>query len=262
MSLSRLIAPKAVLTALVFSLITMSGCSGTPEEIELETEPPEEMYRNAWNSLNSGNFSSAIKILQRIEARYPFGEYATQAHLDLLYAHKADEDPPSVAEEADRFVRENPRHEAVPYAYYMKGVAYHELLSDPLEWLIDIDRAHRSPENAIRAFRAFKQLVELYPDSEYATDARLRMIELRNRLARHEWYVADYYLRRGAYVASANRANRAIEYYPRAAATPWLLDILVRSYEEVDMNSLASDTRKVLETNFPEFDGGEPPGVE
>lgn len=262
MSLSRLIAPKSILALAAFPLLFLGGCAGTPEEIELETEPPEEMYREAWNNLNGGNYRSAIQVLQRIEARYPFGEYATQAHLDLLYAHKANDDPASVAEEADRFVRENPRHEAVPYSYYMKGVAHYELLSDPLEWLFDIDRARRNPENTIRAFRAFKQLVDLYPDSQYADDARLRMIELRNRLARHEWYVADFYLSRGSYVAAANRANHALENYPRAAATPWLLDILARSYEQVDLTSLAADTRKVLETNFPDFDGGKPPGIE
>lgn len=259
MCLSRLLAPKSVLTVLSASLLVLAGCAGEPERIRLETEPVDKMYLKAWNALNSSNFETAIETLQRIEARYPFTEHAKQAHLDLLYAHKADNDPTSTAEEADRFIQENPRHEAVPYAHYMKALAFYEQLSDPLEWLFDIDRARRNPKNSIRSFQAFKQLVELYPDSQYATDARLRMVELRNRLARHEWYVAEFYFRQGTYVAAANRANYALEHYPRAVATPWLLDILARSYEKVGMTELASDTRKVLESNFPEYDGGEPP---
>lgn len=242
--------PKAFLIpVLLLSAVLLVGCASTDE---IPTESAEDIYSKAYISLRNGNYETAIQELRRVQARFPFGEYAIQAHLDLIYAHYLARQPEVCVEEADRFIRENPRHPHVHYAYYMKGLAY---FSEPnfLHRTFGIDLARRDPSNARRAFQNFRVLTETFPDSAYAEDARQRMIFLRNHLARHEFYVADYYLRRGAYIAAVNRAKRILENYPSTPSTPDALRIMIKSYEKMGLDDLARDARLVFETSYPEL---------
>ncbi|MEL7298348.1 MAG: outer membrane protein assembly factor BamD, partial [Pseudomonadota bacterium] len=152
---------------------------------------------------------------------------------------------------ADQFMRENPTHPRVDYALYIKGLAYFDKPAGPLDGLFRVDRADRPPNDAQRAFSVFRQLVERYPASRYADDAVQRMVYIKDKLARYENNVADYYLRLGAYVASLNRAKRTLQRFDGTAANEESLRIMIESYEKLGLEDLAASTREVLEINFP-----------
>jgi outer membrane protein assembly factor BamD len=217
------------------------------------------MYTDAWRAIHTGSYRDALRMLRRLEARHPFGPYAEQAQLDQIYTTYRMRERAGAVDEANRFIRENPRSGNLDYAYYMKGIAWFEEYPGLFERLFNLDLARRDVSNARRSFDAFRELVERYPDSEYADDARQRMVYLRNKLARHEWYVGEYYIRRGAYVAAAGRATYALENYQPSPMTPYLLDIMVQAYEALEEGDLATDARRVRDRNYPEHRPGRNP---
>ena len=171
--------------------------------------------------------------------------------LDLMYAYYKSGETELAIEAADTFMRENPIHPRVDYALYIKGLAYFDEGSGMLERLFRKNTAGRPPKNVDQSYRSFRRLVERYPASRYAPDAEQRMVFLKNRLARYENSVAEYYLRRGAYVAALNRAKNALEAYNGADSNDESLRILITAYNNLGLDDLAADARRVLELNFP-----------
>lgn len=238
---------KQRLLIVLLATITIAACS-TTEKFD-PIKPPDEIYREAYESMQFGNYMRAEQKLKQLLSRYPFTEFAVQAQLDLLYVLMQLEQPESLVEEADRFIRENPRHPNIDYVYYMKGVAWYREVRNPLERLVNIDQARRDITNSEIAFRNFSQLVTRFPESEYTPDARVRMTELKNRVARHEMIIAEYYLRRGAWISAIQRANRVLKDLQGTPAEVDALIVLARSYEELGLDDLAATPRKILAAN-------------
>lgn len=213
---------------------------------------PEQIYTRGESLLRSGDYNGAIRYYEALEARYPFSEQARQARLDIIYAYYRARQSESAIDAADQFIRENPTHPRVDYAWYMKGLVHFERMPNVLERWFRADLTRRPPADARRSFQAFQTVVERFPQSDYAHDARQRMVFLRNRLADYEVHVADYYLRRRAYVAALNRAKFCIENYDGAPATREALDVMVAAYEGLGLEDLAENARKVYALNFPE----------
>lgn len=228
-----------------------AGCAGNDEE-ETVINDVVEAYESAKTSVSRGNYRRGIQIYEAILARYPFSDLSRQLQLDLMYAYYKSGQKEQAVEAADTFIRENPIHERVDYALYIKGLAYFEDEAGFLERRFKKDVNERPPEDVQEAYSAFRRLVDRYPASEYAPDAEQRMVFLKNRLAAYENHVADYYLRRGAYIASLNRARSALEDYNGAPANAESLRIMAKCYAKLGMHDLAADTRRVLEANFPE----------
>ena len=239
---------KGLLLAALASSLLVTAC-GRKDNI---VQGPDALYERAEKSLGSGNYANAIIYLEQLEARYPFSNNSKQAQLDLVYAYYKNVEPESAADAADQFMRENPTHPRVDYCLYMKGVIFFDQDANFLERLFRVDMAERPPRNTMRAFSAFQELLRRFPDSEYVPDARERMIYLRNRLAEYENHVAAYYVRRGAFVAAANRAKFAVENFPGAPALKDSLDIMIHSYRKLGMNDLAADAERVLLETFGE----------
>ena len=237
---------KSLIPALA-AILLAAGCSSTPDDTI--GRPVEELYTEALDSMQAGNVLKAENYYNRIMSRYPFTEYATQAHLDILYVYLQMNEPESLVEEADRFVRENPRHQHIDYVYYMRAMAYFPMTPNPIESLAGVDLARRDISNAEKSFGFFTQLIARFPDSKYAADARLRMMDLKQRIARHEIYVADYYLRREAWISALRRAQRVVTDF---GDTPAVIDGLIaleRSYTELDLPELAETPRRILDQN-------------
>lgn len=213
---------------------------------------PDGLYSRAAEQVASGNYDGAIRIYEALEARYPFTDAARQSRLDLLYAYYRKGEKEQAVDAADTFIRENPTHPRIDYAYYIKGLVYFERDRNFLERWFDVDIAERPPGDARQSFEALSRVVTQYPRSEYAQDARQRMVYLRNRLADYEVNVARYYVKRGAWVAAQNRARYVIEQYDGAPATREALEILAESYDELGLKDLAQDTTRVLAANFPD----------
>ncbi len=234
--------------ALLFISILVAGCASGPDRPEMSER---EIYEAAQGYLKSKNFALAVDNLQLLESRYPFGPYAEQAQLEIIYAYYRGGDNEAAVAAADRFVRLHPQHPKVDYAYYMRGLANYTEGEGFLERFIPTDMTQRDPGSTIQSFDDFRQLLQRFPDSEYAPDAKARMVQLRNRLARYEINVANYYFKRKAYLAAANRGRYVIENLPQTPAIPDALAVMVQAYLLLEMNDLADQSLMVLRKNYP-----------
>lgn len=233
------------------ALLLLGACSLSAVD-ETKDWGPDRLYYAARSELEDKNYSKAIKYYQSLESRYPYGRFAQQAQLDLAYAHWKDTEPALALAACDRFIREHPNHSNVDYAYYIKGrVNFNEDLGI-LGFISRKDLTERDPQAAREAFDAFKELVTRFPESRYAKDAEARMKYLVNALASHEAHVAEYYLRRGVYVAALNRAQNVVTTYPRTPGVERALVVMVRAYDSMGLDDLRDDTQRTLKANFPD----------
>jgi outer membrane protein assembly factor BamD len=248
MPLPRL--PSILLLGLV---LLVGGCGLLPEEQdETEDWSAQKLYSEARSALNDGDYGQAVKYYETLEARHPFGKLAQQAQLEIAYAYYKQEEPDAAIAALDRFIKLNPRHPNVDYAYYLKGLVNFNRGQGLVERYLPQDPAERDPGAALSSFEDFATLVRLYPDSPYAADATQRMLYLRNNLATHELQVARFYMDREAYVAASNRARYVVENYPRTPATPDALVVLATAYQKLGLNDFAEDALRVLRLNYPE----------
>lgn len=240
----------AVLGAAVVVLGT--ACSSLQEGPDQGgSSSAERAYNAAAATLASGDYEMAIQRLEQVESQYPFSIYAQQAQLDLAYANYKNQDAEAAIAAADRFIRLYPGHEHVDYAYYLRGLARYEDAMKSSMLFFKLDPSKRDPQGAQEAFRYFDELLRRFPESRYAEDAADRMVQLRNLLARHELFVARYYMNRGAYIAAANRAKYILEHYQRSPTIPEALSLLAEAYDRLGLPVLSEDVRRVLELNPP-----------
>ena len=215
----------------------------------------ERLYSEAKGALDSGYYSKAVEYYEFLETRFPFGVYGQQSLLDLAYAYYKTEEFESAMAACDRFIRLYPQNTHVDYAYYLKGLVNFNRGKGLVARFLPIDTSQRDQSSSLTAFHAFAELLEKYPQSNYAEDAQKRMVFLRNRLAKHEVHVANYYMKRGAYLAAANRARYVVETYPRTPAVPEALTVMSKAYKILELHDLSEDTLRVLELNYPNHPG-------
>ena len=241
----------------IFILIFgLSSCSSN-EEIPDERLIEKELYDQAQSRLKSASYSSAIMSLEALESRFPFGRYAEQAQAELIYAYYMNSQFEASQSAAERFINLHPRHSHTGYAFYLKGLAAFTDDSGLFSRYFQSDLAKREVIMAQSSFDELSDFVSRYPRSEYVPHAKQRMIYLRNLLAEHEIYVADFYMKRGAYLAAIGRAKYVIEHLPNTPQTPYALSILVEAYEILDYKELKQTSLVILNSNYPEFDLGE-----
>ena len=224
------------------------GCATTEPEILSE----EEYYKRAKEALDSRNFTEASKHLEALETYHPFGRYAEQAQLDLIYTRYNSLDVPGASAAADRFIRLHPDSPNVDYAYYIKGLAAYYADSSLSMRFFPVDVTSRDPGQARDAFNTFSTLVTQFPDSQYAPDAEQRMIAIRNRLAQYELHVADYYIQRQAFVAAVGRTKYIVENYPKTPAVADALSLSIELYRALGMEEHAKDYLAILASSYPE----------
>lgn len=243
---------------LVFTSLVLSGCSlfssddGDEDSKELRNTE-KGFYETIQKSLKQQRWDIAIRNLQALEAQHPFGKYAEQAQLELIYAHVQSNDYEAAIAAADRFIRLHPQHPNVDYAYYMKGLTYFKQSRGFLSNFALTDTTARDPGKSRESFVAFSDLLNRFPNSPYAADASKRMIHLRNLLARYEIHVANYYFKRGAYIAAANRGRYVVENFQMTPAVPDALAIMAQAYHLLDMHDLSESAVAVLATNYPDY---------
>ena len=225
----------------------LTGCSSNKDVVP--DNPPSELYATAQQKLQDGNFKGAITQLEALDNRYPFGPYSQQVQLDLIYAYYKSADLPLAQASIDRFMRLNPTHPNIDYVLYMRGLTDMALDDSALQGFFGIDRSDRDPQHAKAAFRDFNQLIQSYPNSQYATDAQKRLMFLKNRLAKHELAVAQYYTKRGAYVAVVNRVEQMLRDYPDTQATRDALPLMENAYKQLQLNAQADKVAKIIAAN-------------
>src|SRR3984957_18963884 len=244
-----LIGPvRGTVVALCIALLALSGCAH--KNRQLQQSSPEVLYKKAKKALNSYDYGSSIKTYEQLTARFPFTDQARQARLDLIYPYYRAGEKESATDAAETFIRENPTHPRVDYAWYIKGLVDFERPPNALEKLFRVDLSQRPPSTARKSFAAFRTVVEQYPKSEYAHDALQRMIYLRDRLADYEVHVARYYLKRGAYVAAAQRAKGCVDNFDGAPAMKEALKLMIEAYDHLNLKPLADKAREVYQLNY------------
>jgi len=252
---------KKSLKFAVFALaVFLSGCSMLPEKTD-ETKgwSASRLYSEARDELASGNYEKAVEYFEKLESRYPFGTYAQQAQMEVAYTHYREGDQAQALAAVERFIKLHPDHPNVDYMYYLRGLINFNDRVGFFDFLSKQDPSERDPKAAREAFDSFKQLAQRFPDSKYTPDAIARMKYLVDALAQYQVHVANYYYRRGAYLAAANRAQLAVSSYPDAPATEEALYLMVRSYDALGLPALRDDAKRVLDKNFPNsiyFRGG------
>lgn len=252
---------------LFLTTFALSGCSifggGEDDDLELLEEEllisedisAQLLYQQANNLLIANQFEDAIASYALLESRYPFGRYAQQAQLELAYLYYRQDNTELAVASADRFLSLNPQHQNADYANYIKGLALFDSDKTFLNFVLPRNPSNKNSASLLSSFEVFNHLVTTYPDSDYAEDAKQRMIYLRNELAEYELVVADYYLRRGAYLAAANRAKFVVERYQGAPSMPQALNVLEASYRQLGIDDLADDIHTVYATNYLAEDG-------
>jgi outer membrane protein assembly factor BamD len=242
---------SSILLALL--LLQLSGCSWFKDQIDETSDwSANQLYSEAKEKLAEKNYEKAIEYLELLQARYPFGRYAQQAELEIAYAYYKYEEPDLAIAAADRFIKIYPRHPNVDYAWYLKGLVNYNRGKSLVDKYLPQEPSERDTFTMRAAYDDFDQLVRLYPNSIYAIDAAQRMVHLRNNMAEYELHVADYYMRRKAYVAAANRGEYVVENYQRTPAVEDALVVMARAYQILGVEDLADDAVRVLRTNFPE----------
>ncbi|HXH55442.1 MAG TPA: outer membrane protein assembly factor BamD [Gammaproteobacteria bacterium] len=235
----------------LIAAILLVGCQSKDKD-NYKGMSASEIYAQAEKNVAKEKFPAAAKDFEALEARFPYGEYSDKAQLGLINAYYKQNEPALAISAADRFIRMNPHHPHVDYAYYLKGlVTFDQNYSFTFRYL-PLDKSARDSSIAIESFDAFKELLDRFPNSEYAPDARQRMIFLRSQLANHELSVVKYYVKRGAWLSAANRANYIVKNFEKTAVIPETLAIMVKCYRQLGMPQLADDALKTLQTNFPD----------
>ncbi len=235
------------LSALLF---LVSACSLLPDQID-ETKGwnASKFYSEASAAMADGNYETAIKYYEGLEARYPFGRFAMQAQLDVAYAYYRDENQEQALAACDRFIKLHPNNPHVDYAYYLKGIVNFNRGIGIFDRFVPTDTSQRDSAAALDSFNDFSEGVRRFPNSKYAADARKRMVYLRNNIAAHQIHVARYYMKRGAYLAAANRGAQVVENYQRTPAVKDALEIMIEAYNRLGLENLAIDAKRVLTLN-------------
>ncbi len=257
--MNRLSIKKAFL---ILMLASLAACSTMDLVTPIDTPDKTanwsaaDFYDEAKKSLDDENYINAIELYEGLESRYPFGQYAQQAQIDLAFAYYKNDEPESAIATANRFIRIHPRHKNVDYLYYLKGLINFNRGIGFLERYLPTDKSQRDPGAAIESLDDFATLIRRFPNSQYVADSKQRIIALKSNLALHELNVANYYMKRKAYVAAINRAKNIIEQYQNTTAVPRALLLMVDAYQHINMNDLAADAQRVYDLNYP---NGTPP---
>ena len=235
--------------------LTLNACTLLDPETNLKSE--RELWEEAQGHMDGRRHLQAIMSLEELDRRFPFGQYADGTQLDLVYAYFKSSKYELARLTADRFIRLNPDHPEADYAQYMKGLSSYASNDSMVSRYLPGDETGRDIGGARDAINDFTQLLTRYPDSEFKEDATLRLIYVRNQLAEYEVNVYRYYIRKGAYLAAANRARQVVEGYP---STPAVIDSLIvmhLAYEALGLPQESQDALFVLSENYPEHVVGE-----
>jgi outer membrane protein assembly factor BamD len=250
------ILPRAACALLALAI---AACSSNPDkatpanpfkpdpnrQAREEKFAADKLYRLARDSMESSDYTQAITRYDQLTLRHPFTEYATQGEMERIFCYFRNYQDEQALAGADRFLRDHPRHPHADYVQYLRGLINAQKDDPAIRWVPAMDPALSDVSASRRAFDDFALLIQKYPTSEYNGDARLRMIELRNRIAKSEMTVVDFYMRRGAWLAAAKRAEHVISDYPGAPATVDALESLEKCYDKLGLKNQADDVRRL-----------------
>ncbi|MBR1375724.1 MAG: outer membrane protein assembly factor BamD [Cardiobacteriaceae bacterium] len=231
------------------SISLLSACGGLSQDTTVGWSA-QQLYDAGKADLQAAGYTSAANYYNKLLSRFPYDKLAQQALLDLAYVYYKASEPEKAIEKLDEFIKTYPQHPYIDYALFMRGVVEYEKNVNVFDKVMPKNLSQTDPESLKKAFNTFAVLVEKYPQSKYAEDARYRMVFIKNLLAEHYLETANYYLRHGSYIAAAARAKQILEEYQQTPSAPYALAIMHRAYKELGEQTLADDTMRLLQHNF------------
>jgi outer membrane protein assembly factor BamD len=254
LSCGGLVRPAAWIRALVRA-VALAGALVLVACSALEKDPTSKwdaarLYKEGHNELLAGNYTHARELLEKLESRYPFGRYAQQGQIEIAYSYYKEGETADALDATDRFLKQNPNHPNADYVHYLRGLINFVERPALVGRIIGYQVSERDPKAMRDSFEAFKELLARFPDSRYAPDARIRLAYLLNALAGHEVKVADYYYRRGAYLACIDRAQASLRDFSGSASQRPALLLMARSYKALGLTDLQADAERVLRLNY------------
>jgi outer membrane protein assembly factor BamD len=243
-----------IMIVLLFPLL-LSGCAGVTDPADAyKGESADVIFQKGESALRDRSYAEAIKRFEALDVQYPFGRNTQIAQLHIIYAYYMKNDYALAEAAAGRFIYAHPASPHVDYALYMRGLSNYYQNLGVFERFFTIDLATRDLSQIKKSYEDFSELVNRFPHSHYAAAAHRYMVYLRNMIAEHELQVGQFYYRRGAYIAAANRANLVIRHYEGAPAVPSALVLMIKSYRGLNLTQDANDAYTVLKYNYPNSD--------
>lgn len=225
------------------------GCSSLKQDRTIGWSA-NQLYEAAKAEREGGSYTAAVDYYDKLLARFPYGSLAQQSILDIAYVHYKNSEPDKAIEKLNEFLHTYPQHPYADYALFLRGVVEYERNVSFFDRLMPTNLSQTDPEALKTAFNTFAEVADKYPQSEYAEDARARMVFIHNLLGEHTLEVANYYLRRGTYIAAINRYKQVLEEYEQSQSAPYALAAMSRAYREIGETALAQDAEAVLRLNF------------
>ena len=233
----------------------MVGCSSNPTKKDVVDKGPEsseQVYiQKAQKALDRNQYTDAAKQLEALETYFPTSQYAPQAQLELLYVKFQQKEYEAAVTLAERFIRLNPQHPNVDYAYYVRGVANMEQNYNGLMRYTSLKQSHRDVSYLKLAYQNFVDFIRRYPSSTYAVDAAQRMKFIGQELAEHEMNAARFNIKRKAYLAAVERGLWVIEHYPQTPQIPEALATVAYGYDKLGDKATSQQYIEVLKLNYP-----------
>nr|WP_281289432.1 outer membrane protein assembly factor BamD [Reinekea thalattae] len=243
---SKLFASHSSIFFITLALF-LTSCASLNNQQNTE----QSYYQAAQAYLDKSNYSLAIEQINQLQQNFPFGDYAKAASLDLIYAYYQTGDFDSALVEADRFIRLNPERTEVEYADFVRSMCFFELYMENRGLFKLSDPSIRSGAEATNAFSALSSFLRAYPSSDYRTDLLSAMVVLKDSIARHELMIAEFYIRKGAWIAAAERARTVIDHYPGVSTTADALVILIEAYDQLEQPEDKAIALTQLTTHYP-----------
>jgi len=238
-----------------FSSLFISGCWWEEEEVRgpiSDGLSPKALFNKAQELRDQGALDEAIKTYEQIQAAYPSSKYSMQAKLETPYALYKREKYDEAIDKLNDFIKIYPNHFSTPYAFYLRGIIAEDKSKSILDEFIT-DNAQRDISSVKNAMNYYLALIDKFPATEYAIESKAKLITLRNILARHELFVAIFYTKKEAYIASINRCKYIIEKFPNTPSVPAALHLIAHNYDKINAPKLAEDSRRVLKASYPKY---------
>ena len=234
---------KTFLPLALCAVLLLSACGKQAEEAAVKPpEPVDKLYNDAMGKLQGGEYKAAIAGFDDVERLYSYSPWALRAEIMSAYAAYRSHQYDTALSSIERFVKQHPDNSNTPYAFYLKAMCYYEQITD----------VGRDQKITTQASQALSDLINRFPDSEYARDARIKLDLVIDHLAGKEMEIGRYYEKHQEYLAAINRFRTVVEKYQTTSHTPEALHRLVECYLKLGAEDQAKRYAAVLGYNYPQ----------
>jgi outer membrane protein assembly factor BamD len=230
------------LAAAIAAPLLISACAGPkkPKQLAYVERPVELLYNTGARRLDQRRWNEAITYFEEVERQHPYSEWSRRSILMNLFANYQANNYAEAIQAADRFIQLYPGNPQVPYAYYMRATAYFEQITD-----VGRDQAATAQAQA-----AMREVIQRFPNSEFAADARLKLDMVNDQLAGKEMEIGRWYLRENQPLAAIGRFRTVVDKYQTTSHTPEALYRLVEAYLTLGLMEEAKRNGAVLGHNY------------